>query len=58
MILIDPDLGELPVWIIFPHLQQLDSEIVSNALDKNLAAVSGHPHDGVLRFVDRVGRSV
>ncbi len=58
MILVDPDLRELPVWIIFPHLQQLDPQVLGDALDKDLAAVSGHPHNVVLRLVNRVGRCV
>ena len=55
MILVDPDLREMPVEIVFPYLQQLDPQVLGNALDKDLAAVSGHPHNVVLRLVARVG---
>ena len=58
MILVDPDLRELPVRIVFPHLLDLDPQILGHALDKDLAAVSGHPHNVVLRLVDRVRRCV
>lgn len=58
IILVDSDLRELPIRILFPHLLQLNPQIFGNALDKDLAAVSGHPHDLVLRLVDRGDHSV
>ena len=58
MILVDPNLRELPVRIVFPDLLQLDPQVLGHILDKDPAAEPGHPHDVVLRFVDRVRRFV
>lgn len=58
MILVDPDLRELPVRIVFPHFLDLNPQILGHALDKDLASESGHPHNVVLRLVDRVRRFV
>jgi len=55
MILVDPNLREMPIGIVFLYFPQLDAQIISHALDKDLAAESGHPHNMVLRLVDGMG---
>ena len=52
MILVDPNLHEMPIGIVSLYFPQLDAQIISHALDKELAAESGHPHTMVLRLVD------
>lgn len=58
MILVDSNLREVPIRIILLDFPQLHPQIGRHAFDKNLAAVSGHPHNVVLRLVDRVRRFV
>lgn len=58
MILVDPDLPELPVLVVFPHFLDLHPQRLVYTLTTDLAAESGQPHNVVLRLVDRVCRFV
>ena len=54
MILVDPDLRDMPIGIVLLHLSELPPQVLGDSLDKDSAAESGHPHDVVLRLVDGV----
>jgi hypothetical protein len=47
---------EVPVGIVFLNGTQLHLQVCDHALDKDLAAESGHPYDVVLGSVDGVSR--
>lgn len=54
----NPDLRDMPVEIVLLHLPQPDTQELGHALDMDLAAESGYPHNSVLGLVYRVSRSV